>query len=488
MAEVAKLRALDREQLDRFGQSVSMDGDRLAVGTYQDRDNGPDSGSAYVFERGADGRWSQVGKLLAGDGSERDEFGYAVSLDGDRLAIGARLDRDNAVASGSAYVFERDAGGRWLEVTKLLSLDGQAGDHFGYSVSLDGDRLAIGSPNDGDNGALSGSVYVFERDLDGDWVQACKILPLDGQPSGRFGNSVSLDGDRLAIGAEQSDGSSELSGSVYVFDRQADGKWLEDSKLFAVDGQAFDCFGRSVSLDGDRLAIGADEEDDNGGDSGSAYVFERDTDGRWLEASKLLPPDGQPDARFGFSVSLDGDALAIGAPDDDNSGGLNAGSAYTFERDAEGWSEASKILPLDGENFDAFGASLALHGDRVAIGTDEHRARTGAVHIFEPVLVSPRLTLIGSCPGEIELTSTGTTPRSGARLYSSANLGTLVFDSGPCVGTSLDLAAPTLLRSRDLDFDAGERIVRETDEADCGTYLQVIDVKTCLTSGVVQVP
>ena len=433
---------------------------------------------------------AEVAKLLALDGQAGDFFGVSVSLDGDRLAIGAYLDDDNGSASGSAYVFERDADGSWFQVSKLLPLDGQAGDRFGVSVSLDGDRLAIGAYQDDDNGSESGSVYVFERDADGSWFEVSKLLPLDGQAGDRFGVSVSLDGDRLAIGAYQDDDNGLTSGSAYVFERDADGSWLEVAKLLPLDGQAGDQFGFSVSLDGDRLAIGAYTDDDNGTSSGSAYVFERDADAGGFEVSKLLALDGQAGDQFGFSVSLDGDRLAIGAyADDDN--GSESGSAYVFERDADaGWFQVSKLLPLDGQRSDHFGIEVSLDGDRVAIGAftdDDSGSQSGSAYVFEPVLVSPQLTLSGTCPGEVQLTSTGTTPRSGIRLYSSAVPGTSTFDSGPCAGTSLGLDRPTVMGQTNTDFDAENSRVRTLDASKCGTYLQMIDLKTCLTSEVVQV-
>jgi len=194
MAEVAKILALDGAMGERFGQSVSLDGDRLAIGAYLDG-----SGSTYVFEREVDGSWVEVSKLLALDGQSSDRFGYSVSLDGDRLAIGAYLDDDNGNDSGSAYVFERDVDGGWVEVSKLLALDGATSDHFGHSISLDGDRLAIGAYLEDDNGNDSGSAYVFERGVDGNWVEVSKLIALDAAKIDQFGQSISLDGELYDI-------------------------------------------------------------------------------------------------------------------------------------------------------------------------------------------------------------------------------------------------------------------------------------------------
>jgi len=490
IAEVAKLVALDGEEGESFGNAMSLDGDRLAIAAWEDDDNGFDSGSVYVFERDADGSWLEATKLLAFDGVRSDFFGNAVSLQGDRLAIGARwADVGNDILCGAVYVFERDADGSWFLANKLVALDRDSYDSFGASVSLDGDRLVIGATGDDDSGVSSGAVYVFERGADGNWLQADKLLAFDGDVLDLFGTSVSLVGDRLAIGATADDDNGFNSGSVYVLERDAGGDWLQAGKLLALDGEERDNFGNSVSLDGDRVAIGADLDDDAGSGSGSAYVFERDADGSWLQASKLLALDGEEFDYFGDEVSLDGDRLAVGAPDQAN--GMDSGAAYVFERDAGGdWFQSDKLLSLDGQGGDFFGYSVSLDGDRLAIGArwdDDNGLSSGSTYVFESVLVSPQLTLTGTCPGEVELTSSGTTPRSGIRFYRATALGTSTFESGPCAGTSLGLDMPTVMGETNTDFDPENRLLRTVDVSQCGTYLQVIDLKTCLTSEVVQI-
>jgi len=491
-AEVAKLLASDGAASDFFGNSVSLDGDRLAIGAYLDaHSNEQNAGSVYVFERGVDGEWFAASKLLLVDAKKFDNFGVSVSLDGDRLAIGMTGDDDNGVDSGSVYVFERDANGSWFQVSKLLPTDGAAGDRFGIEVSLDGERLAIGAHQDDDNGSFSGSAYVFEHRGKGAWLEVSKLLPPDGQWGDRFGISVSLDGDRLAVGAHEDDDNGTESGSAYVFDRDDDGDWFIVGKLLPLGAQPNDHFGFSVSLDEDRVAIGAYQDDPRR--PGSAYVFERDQDGNWFEIGKLLSLDGRRGDQFGISVSLDGDRLAIGA-NQRNESGSDSGSAYLFERDEEGgWFEVNELSPLDGQKDDHFGSVVSLDGDRLAIGAsgdDRENAvfNSGSAYVFEPVVVSPELTIRGTCPGEVQLTSDGTTPRSGVRTYASATPGVWSFDGGPCKGTLLDLDQPTLLGQALTDFDPKWSRTRVLDASQCRTYLQLIDLRTCLTSEVVQVP
>src|SRR5512137_258437 len=96
--------------------------------------------------------------------------------------------------------------------------------------------------------------------------------------------------------------------------------WTEIQKLLASDGEESDCFGCSVSLDGDTALIGARYDDSY---RGSAYVFTR-TGTTWTQQAKLLASDGETRDYFGYSVSLDGDTALIGANYDDS----ERGSAY----------------------------------------------------------------------------------------------------------------------------------------------------------------
>ena len=268
-AETAKLTPADGAANDQFGFSVSLSGDRALVGAYRDDDNGADSGSSYVFD--FDGTsWAETAKLTPADGAANDRFGWSVSLSGDRALVGAYVDDDNGNNSGSAYVFDFD-GTSWAETVKLTPADGAALDQFGYSVSLSGGRTLVGAHLDDDNGSDSGSAYVF--DFDGtSWAETAKLTPADGAMSDQFGLAVSLSGDRALVGASDDDDNGADSGSAYVFDFNGT-SWAETIKLTPADGAASDLFGGSVSLSADRALVGALFDDDHGSNSGSAYVF-----------------------------------------------------------------------------------------------------------------------------------------------------------------------------------------------------------------------
>lgn len=378
----ASLVPADGEQLDLFGISVSLDGDRALVGSPGDDDNGRDSGSVYVFEFNGTS-WVEMAKLLPADGEEFDRFGSAVSLEGGRALVGSPEDDDDFIGrdSGSAYVFELD-GMIWAEVAKILPADGEFVDRFGSAVSLSSDRVLIGVPNDRDNGNQSGSAYIF--DFNGtSWVETTKLLPADGVDFDDFGLSVSLSGDRALVGMPRDGDNGNVSGSAYVFDFNGI-NWTETTKLLPADGAEFDQFGWSVSLSGDRVLVGARRSDGNGPESGSAYVF--DFDGiAWSETAKLTASDGELRDEFGFSVSLSGDQALIGAPFDDD-GVEDTGSAYVFEFNGVTWAETTQLLPGDGAFGDAFGLSISLFGGRALVGVpgdDDNGTRSGSAYVFD---------------------------------------------------------------------------------------------------------
>ena len=378
-AQEAKLLPSDGAAEGLFGCSVSISGDTAVIGAWGDDDNGGYSGSAYVFRY--DGtNWVEEAKLLPSDGATYDYFGISVSVSSDTAVIGAYRDDDNGSESGSAYVFRHEGTG-WVEEVKLLASDGDDGDRFGYSVSISGDTVVIGADYDDDHGESSGSAYVFRYDGTG-WVEDAKLLPSDGAADDYFGISVSISGDTAVIGAYRDDDNGSDSGSVYVF-RYNGAEWTQKTKLLASDGDADDLFGYPVSIFGDAVIIGAMGNDDNGSNSGSAYVF-RDNSAGWVQEGKLLPSDGDDGDSFGHSVSISGSTAVIGAFWDDDNGG-QSGSAYVFLHDGAGWVEDAKLLPSDGDADDLFGCSVSVSGNTAVIGArgdDDNGDSSGAAYIF----------------------------------------------------------------------------------------------------------
>ncbi len=214
-----------------------------------------------------------------------------------------------------------------LEDRKLLASDGAGGDYFGRSVSVSGDMAVVGAYGDDENGSYGGSAYVYVR-RGGVWTEESKLTASGGVADDRFGTSVSVSGDTAVVGAPYDDDNGSDSGSAYVYVRRG-GVWTEESKLRASDGAAYDNFATSVSVGGDTAVVGAYRDDDHGAGSGSAYVYVR-SGGVWTEASKLTAGDGAAGDRFGYSVSVSGDNAVVGAPYDGDNGSYS-GSAYIFD-------------------------------------------------------------------------------------------------------------------------------------------------------------
>ena len=197
---------------------------------------------------------------------------------------------------------------------------GASGDNFGRSVSVSGDYMIVGVPGDDDNGSSSGAVYVYEKDVNGIWGSEQKLTASDGAANDWFGWSVSISGNQLLVGAYRDEDNGDDSGSVYVFKKDGNGTWGSEQKLTTSDGAVGDRFGWSVSISGNQLVVGAANDDDNGDNSGSVYVYEKDGDGFWGNEQKLMASDGTAGDNFGWSVSISGDQLVVGAHWDDDNG------------------------------------------------------------------------------------------------------------------------------------------------------------------------
>jgi hypothetical protein len=401
-AELVQLLPADGASLDKLGRSVSLDGDRALVGAHTHMHQGTRGGAAYVFERVASGEWVEVAELRANDAASTDFFGYGVSLAGDRALVGAPFDDDQGLDSGSAYVFERQPTGAWVQVAKLLP-SASAPQRFGEHVSISGDRALVSSVFDDERAANAGAAYVFERQASGAWSESAKLLASDGQSGDFFGTSLALLDGRALVGAPSDDDLGTTSGSAYVFDVGPAGTWLETQKLLADGGEAGDAFGQAVALAGDRALVGAPSDDEGNPDVGSARLFQRPPGGgTWVEVAKLVSSDGEIGAAFGVTVSIAGDQALAGLP----SAGftLDIGSARVFEPEPDGtWPEWAELLASDRGTGDAFGTSVALSRGRALIGApdaDPNGADSGAAYVFDLLPLESAVTQVSLSAGE----------------------------------------------------------------------------------------
>ena len=392
---------------DRSGYSVALsdDGTRLAVGAI--RDAGTQAGYVRVFEWSGSA-WAQMGADLDAE-SLADESGYSVALsaDGTRLAVGARLNSGAANYAGHVRVFQW-SGSDWQQLG--ADVDGEAQfEQSGYSVALsdDGSRLAVGAPGGDSNRGLV-RVYVWSGS---EWSQLGDTISGD-EASDTSGWSVALsaDGGRLAVGAPGNDASASNAGRVSVF-TWSGSAW---TRLGSVDGEATDDFsGRAVALsaNGSRLAVGAAKNEDAGADAGHVRVYSW-SGSAWVQ----LGPDVDGEAandQSGSSVALsaDGSRLAVGAS------GAGPGQVRVFLWTGSAWVQVGENI--DGEAADdrsGISVALAADGAAVAVGATRndgtgHNAGHVRVHgSLTPTPVPGPPTDVAAVAGDSQVTVSWSAP------------------------------------------------------------------------------
>jgi hypothetical protein len=382
--ELLKLLAIDGARLDEFGNSIGIDGDTAVIGASGKDDIGYDSGAAYVFVRDQSGAWIEQAKLIGSDTLSGDGFGRAVAIDGDTIVVGALFKRTARGRSGLAYVFTRGEHGAWSESAQLLASDAGTGDQFGSGLAIDEDTVIVGSRYDteipGRYPPGSGSAYVFVRDRAGAWSEQAKLRGSDtnDQLMQAFGGSIDLEGDTAIIGAFRYDWG---VGAAYVFTRNGIGQWTEQARLLDPEAEPDAWFGYSVGLYGENVVIGAPLKGDW---AGAAYIFGRDGAGAWNLRTKLVGSDGNADDLFGWSVCLEASTAVIGAFGHEAKGD-RAGTAYVYRRNAGNWPETTKLLGSDSKRYDRFGSAVSIsHGTLIAgaPGDADFGYGSGSVYVF----------------------------------------------------------------------------------------------------------
>jgi hypothetical protein len=366
--QIAKLVPDDGGPFEYFGISSALEGDWIVVGA-----SFISTGGAYVFDAQTG---SQVRKLLPNDFSGSEEYGRSVAVSGGRALVGAPSDSDQGARSGSAYLFDVTTG---AQLTKLLPNDGATGAVFGASVAIDGNLAVIGAPSASPNGPASGAAYVFDVTTG---AQLAKLVPNDGGFSNEFGDTVGISGNRVLVGAK---GHNNYNGAAYVFNATTG---AQTAKLVPNDNPGGVRFSQALAIDGDTAVIGAGLDGPNGQLSGSAYLFDLTTG---QQRAKITPQDGAANDRFGDSVRVSGNLAVVGAFNKEGASGV--GAAYVF--DAITGAELAKVLPDVGAGEMRFGNSIGLDGNRLVVGAYQDNAsgtNSGAAYMFS--IPEPRSLLM----------------------------------------------------------------------------------------------
>ena len=328
----AKLTTDGGAQNDRFGQSVSISGDGsvVIVGAYGDDNN---TGSVYIYEKPGS-TWSSMTRETAKLTASGGRFGFSVSISGDGATalVGAYVEYVTYQEQGSAYIFE-NVNGSWTQRAKLTANNGARYDYFGRSVSIssDGSTALIGA-----DGAGRGAAYVFVKGTGwSNMTETAKLTESEGGANriySSFAQCVYISGDgSTAIIGETARINSQ--GAAYIYEKGSGwSSMTETARLTASDAINYVYFGRAVSIssDGSMAIVGAYVSNDG---KGSAYIFEKGSGwSNMTETVKFLASDGVASDQFGWSVAISGDGVnaLVGAYGDDDNG-TDSGSAYIFE-------------------------------------------------------------------------------------------------------------------------------------------------------------
>ncbi len=437
---------------DRLGLAVALDGDVMVVGALGEDssavvingdeadDAAADSGAVYVYRRTGT-IWEKEAYLKAPNTDAGDGFGQALALDGDVLVVGAPGEdsiatgvggnpADNTSAgAGAAYVYRR-TGTTWAFEAYLKASNTDAGDGFGNAVAIAGNTIAVGAPsedssaagingNQTDNTAGSaGAVYVFTR-VGSAWGQQAYVKASNAGGGDKFGTSVALNSNTLAVGApdedssnrdNESDNATSEAGAVYVMTRNGV-TWSQASYVKAPILDASDRFGASVAVRGDDLAVGVpgddssargvggNDSDDSTSDAGAVRVFTRNG-GNWTEQAYLKATGVSAGDEFGARVALDarlGEAvLVVGSPFEDGSVAVvngtvddsraDSGAAYVFVRAASSWFAVAYLKVANPGSGDG-AAFIAVSGARVVVGAPGEDS--GATNLAPPLPSTP---------------------------------------------------------------------------------------------------
>lgn len=380
--ETQKLFASDATPSSFYGFSVSLDGMNLLVGSYffSNRDIGFQTGAAYFLEN-QDGNWTSIQKITASDEVPALQFGLSVAIQGTTAAVLAGGDDTAGENHGAVYIFEK-IGGDWVETQKLIPFDLTGNVGFYKSVVLDNNILVVDALFNAIDGTHASAAFVYEK-IDGVWTDVSLLTVPIGQTLDLwYIFSIDVDNGTIAIGSIGAFHNSVRTGSVTLFEKIG-GTWQTTSTIFAPDGQNRDYFGQSLSLDGNRILVSAPNEDSEFLNSGAAYIFEK-TNGTWSFVNKLKASDPKEAIYWGLSVSIQGKHAVIGSRYDSEIDAIS-GSAYLFEQIAGTWVQQTKFLPRDSRWYHYFGRPVVVDNGTIVVGVhndDDFRTQAGAVYVF----------------------------------------------------------------------------------------------------------
>lgn len=379
---IQKITSHDSSTDIEFGVSTGIYDHNLVIGS-SNNNAGVLDGSVYVYELGVNGLFTEILKITEHGGSVGDYVGKHVSIYGDYICIPLIGDDEKASNAGSSLIYQLSKyNNNNLKISqKITDHNGAISNAFGSVVDIYDDYIISSSPFDGSE--TQGSVSILKISSDNLYYQVQKITQLSYPSSINFGESLSIYGNYIVVG---SDNESSGKGAATIFKLSSDGLYYQTQKLTSHDGIANDRFGIDLVIYNEYIVIGAYGDDDNGSASGSAYVYKLSTDGIFYEIQKLTDDDGAAGDLFGLSLSMYGEYIVIGSSSDDDTQS-GAGSSVIYKLSSNGlFYQVQKITDDFGAGNDNFGTTVSIYGKFIAIGSpndDDTGSNSGSICIFK---------------------------------------------------------------------------------------------------------
>ena len=383
------LKKVTPEAADYFGNAVAVSGDAVLAGAFHDDSGDSESGSSYLFNLASPTPLVPAMSLNSPVTNSADRFGAAVAISGDRVLVGAPDSESGASKAGRIRLFDLGSSDPKSPVATIENPSPAADDGFGSAVAISGSLMAVGTPGDDTGAANAGCVYVFDASASDPTIPQRLVPNPEPAPGDEFGKSVAISGNLLVVGVGSDDGDAADSGRAYVFDLGGATPSVPAFVLNNPSPAAGDRFGGAVSIWGSRVVIGAKGDDATGSDSGKAYVFDLSGPSPTVPWQSFDNPTPAADDHFGSAVAISADRVVIGAPEDD-AGALNAGATHVYLLASPATPEISLLPPSPVAN-DSFGYAVSTSGVRVVVGAPlkEDPTDAGRVYSFNLTLPAP---------------------------------------------------------------------------------------------------
>ena len=308
-----------------------------------------------------------LAKFAPRDIQSNEQFSSAIAISGEYIVASSYKKENN---SGEVYLYKRDSSQTITQLARFQSDDPQEGSNFGISLAIDGNYIVVGANEEDGEEDDAGYVYLFKID-DDNVNQIAKFTASDVSENDNFGSSVSISGDYIAVGSPKDDVGDTNTGSAYIFKRESDDEndVTQITKITADYTKEKGLFGSSISISGDYIIVGSPAEDTDEDNAGRGYLFKRESDSNndTNQIAKIDADNVQADDYFGTAVDIDGDYFIISAIGRDS----QAGIAYLFKRNSDDEDDVSNLGDLQADDrveYDNFGVSVSIDNNIIAIG------------------------------------------------------------------------------------------------------------------------